>query len=114
MSVKTKVDDQIFDLIDKLPSYEDGSEEKAAVLKQLSELHKLRAEEIRLILESEKEEKEEKNKKIDRWIKGGLELIAVVGPLVLYRICFNDGLEYERDGTIGSFTVRNLIGKGKL
>ena len=54
--------------------------------------------------------------KHDNWlayVKLGIELLSVIGPLVFYGIWMRRGLKFEETGTITSSIFKGLIGKFK-
>ena len=120
--------------ITKLSSLKAGSDEKTKIIDQLSKLHKLRVEELKVEAECiEKEnqqqleldkhmfntmvadderafkEAEIKDRRKDRVINVALQVgLAVVG-WVTYDIWHRRGLRFEETGTITSPQTRNLI-----
>lgn len=52
-----------------------------------------------------------KESKIEKWLRFGGEILAVVSPLIFYGIWMVRGLAYEKTGSYTSQTFRGLIGK---
>lgn len=120
--------------ITKLSSLKAGSDEKTKIIDQLSKLHKLRVEELKVEAECiEKEnqqqlevdkymlntmvadderafkEAEIKDRRKDRAINVAVQVgLAVIG-WVTYDIWYRRGLRFEETGTITSPQTRNLI-----
>lgn len=113
--------------IESLDNYQDGTQDKAAAIDDLTTLYKLRIEEAKLeesrlaaqnaLIVSEREEQSKKAQMIqDRILQGvklGLEGISIVGGLVLYATYLSRGFKFEETGSYTSKTFLNLIGRIK-
>lgn len=55
----------------------------------------------------------EKDSKVDRYVKVGVEVAGIVLPLVAYGMWYNRGLKFEETGTFTSSMIKNLLGKFK-
>lgn len=86
-------------------------EEKSRAIENLSALHKLRIEEMKI----ETERNEQKNQSVihnlDRWIDIGVRVGLTIIPLIAYNAWYNRGLRFEETGSIGSPMVRNLTSR---
>ena len=56
-------------------------------------------------------EQQEKNQKIDRRIKYGLDAASIGLPLLFYGIWLRQGFRFEETGTYTSQTFRSLFGR---
>lgn len=126
--------------LENLNQYEFGSDERKAATNDLATLYKLRLEESKILQDSEIKEKQlaeqidrqtmefENTKTIyekdsqfrekqlseqrdDRYLRVGLEIAAIVIPLMFYRRWMKDGFKFEETGTYTSTTFRGLINK---
>lgn len=101
-----------------LSGLDTGSEDKSKAVKDLTELYKLRIEEIkaeqaqndsRIELAMKKEQA--KSQAFERWINLGVQSGLVVGGWIMYSIWYHRGLEFEETGTVRSPMTRNLLAK---
>lgn len=95
-----------------------GSQEKSKAINDLTELYKLRIEEIKL-KQAEAENAEDrtlKQKQLvsqawDRWVNVGVQIGLSTMGLIAYDIWYRRGLRFEETGTIGAPMTRNLISR---
>lgn len=71
-------------------------------LHELEVLEELRLEEMRASNEA-------KRQKFEQWVSTGLQIGAMIIPIIAYDIWYRRGLRFEEHGTIGSPMVRNLM-----
>lgn len=57
--------------------------------------------------------KELKGNNIGQYVKMGVDVLAIVAPLVLYGTYMNKGFKFEETGTFTSQTLKGLVGKFK-
>ena len=112
-----------------------SSEERSDAIRDLTALHKLRIEEIKV--EMEAEEKAERramdktqhhtdivmreaqatnqlrDQKIDRFVKLGIAAAELVLPLMFYGVWMKKGLKFEETGTFTSQTFKGLFNRFK-
>ncbi len=112
--IKSMLDDAIVKELDRLKSLDESDTDgRTQVIQDLTELHKLRMEELSAEANADDKRKQAKDSKIDRVVKIGVVVLETGVPLIFYGIWLRAGLRFERDGTISSATVRNLIGRFK-
>lgn len=63
-------------------------------------------------VEARKNETDERRN--ERLIKYGIEVLGILVPPIAYAFLFRDGLRFEKEGVVSSTFVRNLIGKAKF
>ena len=125
--VRKALDNEIIAHIKNLSQMTDGCEVKSSSIDDLSELYKLRIQEIelenqlevkRLEIEAKKLENAEQNKRQDvelksKKIENILEIVVagtkIVLPLIFYGRWMNRGLQFETSGVFKSTTFKNLI-----
>lgn len=93
-------------------------EERAARLKELTQLYELRIEEIKaehardtLAKEQEDKRAESKAHNLDRWVNVAVQVGLAVAGFVAYDIWNRRGLRFEETGTISSPMTRNLLSR---
>lgn len=98
-----------------LPS---GSQEKSKAINDLTELYKLRIEEIKLkqaeagnAEDKILKQKQLKSQAWDRWVNVGVQIGLSTMGLIAYDIWYRRGLRFEETGTIGAPMTRNLISR---
>lgn len=101
-----------------LSEMEYGSDEKSNAVKDLSELYKLRIEEVKAKqakadsrAEATAKQMQLKSQTLDRWLNLGLQAGLAVGGWVMYSIWYHKGLEFEETGTVRAPMTRNLLSK---
>lgn len=123
--IKNKIDKRIDCLIDDLDAYPIESKERSAIMDELTALHKLRVEELKMhAAERELDLKEVEmerdqvlksaqvnNQKIDNMANGAVKLAEVLLNIIAYDIWNRRGLKFEMTGTVGSLWTRNLMSK---
>ena len=121
------LEEQIKSSINNLDNHQDGSQDKASAIDDLTTLYKLRIEEAKLeesrieaqnaLIISEREEKSKKaqmnQERVLGSIKLGLEAFSIIGGIVLYATYLNRGFKFEETGSYTSKTFMNLIGRIK-
>lgn len=129
--IKELLDEVIEDELENLMDLERGSDEEAKAIKNLTDLHKLRIEEIRTdsdtedrnqrrYMDAEAHDDDERYRKnqlkadsIDRYLKFGLGILELALPLAFYGVWMRMGFEFEKEGTFTSTTFRNLFNRFK-
>lgn len=123
--IKNKIDKKIDCLIDDLDTYSVESKERSAIMDELTALHKLRVEELKMhAAERELDLKEIEmerdqvlksaqvaNQRLDNIVDGGVKLAEVLLNIIAYDIWNRRGLNFEMTGTVGSLWTRNLMSK---
>lgn len=64
-------------------------------------------------LAEDKNQSEKKDKKVERILKTGLDVMGIVVPVAFYSLWMNKGFKFEETGSYSSTTFRNLIGNFK-
>ena len=53
------------------------------------------------------------NERVVRWttliVDGGAKILAIAVPACIYVVCFQQGLDFEKEGVYKSFNVQNLV-----
>ena len=109
--IKSMLDDAIVKELDRLKSLDESDPERTQTIQDLTELHKLRMEEINAEANADDKRKQAKDSKIDRVVKICVAVLETGVPLIFYGIWLRAGLRFEKDGTISSTTVRNLLNR---
>lgn len=134
--IKQMLDEQIKTEIEGLASLQTGSEEKSKATHVVTELYKLRLDEMKIkaereehldrnelerdkhFLESQSRDDERvlkevqyKSQNLDRWINVGLITGQLLITIIAYDIWNRRGLKFEEEGTIRSPHTRNLLSK---
>lgn len=124
-NIREMLDEEIRHMIEVLSSNELGSEERRKAIDDLTYLHKLRVEEVKLEQEEVKERNDDVRKSHDndlRWgqldeqtkdrlFRIGVDVAGIVIPLVFYGVWMNRGFKFEENGTFTSTTFRGLFGR---
>lgn len=100
--VRRKLDEKIIDQFELLDYDYLRDEDRRGVIEDISKLYKLRIEESKT---------SEEDKKIDRYIRYGLELLGIVLPLCFYAKWMRIGLKFEETGTFTSQTFKGLLNR---
>ena len=134
--IKRMLDEQIKTEIEGLASLQTGSEEKSKAMHVVTELYKLRLDEMKIKAEHEEhldrnelerdkhflesqsrddervlKEAQHKSQNLDRWINVGLMTGQLLITIIAYDIWNRRGLKFEEEGTIRSPHTRNLFSK---
>lgn len=127
--IKDLLSEEIETEIEKLSSFADGSEEKNRAIKDLSVLHSLRINEIKVETERETEknrydldllsraddisnkEAQRKSDRVNLIVNIGVQVGLAIGGWIVYDIWNRRGLKFEETGTVTSPWTRNLISK---
>ena len=120
--IKDMLDGVIRERIDKMGSDESTEEEKAQAIRDVTQLHKLRIEEIKAQAEVEDkqkrfEEEQQKNArqardtKIDRIVKIAVGAVELLVPLGFYGMWMKQGFMFEEKGSFTSTTFKNLFSR---
>lgn len=95
-----------------------GSAEKSNAVKDLSELYKLRIEEVKAkqaqadsCVEAEMRQAQAKSQAFDRWLNLGVQVGLTVGGWVMYSVWYHKGLKFEETGTVRAPMTRNLLSR---
>lgn len=98
----------------KLASLEDGSQEKSSAVTDLSKLYELHLEEVKIEQAKRDEEARKKQAKWQPVVEIGKvavpAIVSIIG-LASYGRWYRVGLDYEREGVIGSTFVRGIVSK---
>lgn len=65
------------------------------------------------LIDARDKRKNEKKRQFLQYVEIALKALGVFGPLMLYSVLFNRGLEFEQTGSVRSKFFGNLIGKIK-
>lgn len=93
----------------KLANLEDGSQEKSSAVNDLTKLYELHLEEVKI--EQAKDESRSKSQTFIEIGKVVVPAVISVGGWIAYGHWFKMGLNFEREGVIGSTTFRNFFSK---
>ena len=108
-AIATLLDEEIKREFESLPSLEQGSEEHARAVEDITKLHKLRDDEYREVSENAEAYRQETERAIDRYIKLGVEIAGIILPLVFYGNWMRAGFEFESKGAFTSTTFMGLF-----
>lgn len=108
--IQVLLDKAIVRAFDTLENAATASEKEEAI-GTLTELHKLRIEELKIEREKENETSQAKVHSLDRWIGVGVQVGLAIMPLLAYNAWYNRGLRFEETGSIGSPMTRNLVSR---
>lgn len=89
-----------------LASLEDGSQEKSSAVTDLSKLYELHLEEVKI-----EQAKQAKWQPVIEIGKVAVPAIVSIIGLASYGRWYRVGLDYEREGVIGSTFVRGIVSK---
>ena len=115
---------RINEVLDELANTEFGSEEREAVIEELTKLYKLKIDETKSLLdydektqirEADERFKQEQMKEQvkDRWIRVGTAAAELMIPLIFYGIWMRRGFKFEETGAYTSTTFRGLFNRFK-
>ena len=110
-AVEMLLEEEIRRNLTDLSSFAIGSEERTAAIEDLEKLYKLRLEEKNLDAEQEEKKACDAAAVLDRRIRLGVDIGAIVLPLLFYGRWMRKGFEFEKTGTFTSVTFRNLFNK---
>lgn len=118
MNEKTKelLEEKITEELKSLSNMKMGSDEKIAVVDELTKLYKLKIEEIKTetdLKEIDIKEKQLREQVKDRYFRTGIAAAEIILPLVLYAAFMRKGFKFEETGTYTSTTFRNLLTRFK-
>lgn len=116
--IQVLLDERIVEELDALPELTD--EEKDPAIKRLSELMKMRNEEMKVHVshvESTKQRDAEceikreqlKGQSKDRWLNFVAQIGLGIAGLIAYDIWYRRGLKFEEEGSVRAPMTRNLI-----
>lgn len=108
--------------INRLSSFEPGSEEHSTAVESLAKLYKLRIEEVKNAKEAKlKEQQIDDDAEIrgsqlveetkNRYLRFGLDVAGLILPLLFYGSWMKKGFRFEETGTFTSATFRNLFSR---
>lgn len=114
------LNEEIKSQLSDLALLDTGSKEKSEAIDDLVQLYKLKIEETKTELESEKEiDERERNDQLkrdqlkeqakDRYFKFGIAAGELVIPLIFYAFWMKKGFQFETDGTYTSKTFMNFM-----
>ena len=109
--IKELLSEEIQDEIKNLSGLETGSEEKSKAINDLSKLHNLRIEELKIESENAFKEAERKDRIKERVIGVAVQVGLAIGGWIAYDIWHSRGLKFEETGTVTSPWTRNLMSK---
>lgn len=104
--VKEMLEERILEIEGFLETVDPSTEEYAKASNTLEKLYKLRIEE-------NKNDKDGKDRWINRFITLFIELVGIVLPLGFYAVWMKRGLKFEETGSFTSQTFRGLISNFK-
>lgn len=99
--VKELLEEQIQQELEAIKNPDISSEEKAGIIDNIDTLYRLKTEETRV--------EKETLKSRDSYIRLGVDVLAIVAPLVFYGVWMKRGLKYEETGSFTSQTFKGLI-----
>lgn len=122
--IKKILDDEIKLELKQLSNCVPHTEEEAAVYENLSKLIRLKTAEINAELKLENDirkqkqevriqEKQLKERIIDRYFGVGIAAAELILPLLFYGMWMRRGFEFEKTGTFTSTTFRGLFNRFK-
>ena len=121
--------EEIKNEIETLGDLKQGSEEHVAATKAIVELYKTALEDIRTDTDAEEKwnrremeirkdqrdeayrEAQDKEQRINNYIRYGIDAAAIIVPLVFYGGWMRKGINFEKEGTFTSTVFKNFIGK---
>lgn len=113
-----KIDQMLNETIEKeirnLSNLENGSQEKSSAVNDLTKLYELHLESVKIEQAKNDETIRNKQGKSQMLIEIGKVVVPAVisvGGWIAYGHWFKTGLNFEREGVIGSSTFRNLFSK---
>lgn len=109
MEIKKMLEDEIEREFTAISYLEDGSDAQSKMIENLNTMYKLNIEEKKIEQESKFKKDEIQSQKIDRYIKIGASGVAFFGTIISYNYWFKEGLRFEKDGTICSSFVKDLM-----
>lgn len=125
--IVNRIEAEIGTLLDELKNLDPTTEEYKGIVATINRLYETvnKEKEIgikqdTILLDADKNVedrnvrlKENKSVTLLNGLKTGVELAAVVVPVVFYGVWMQKGFEFEKEGTITSNTFKGLIGKFK-
>lgn len=125
--IVNRIEVEIGTLLDELKNLDPTTEEYKGIVTTINRLYETvnKEKEIgikqdTILLDADKNVedrnvrlKENKSVTLLNGLKTGVELAAVVVPVVFYGVWMQKGFEFEKEGTITSNTFKGLIGKFK-
>lgn len=107
--------------LDKMPA---NSDNRGNMVKEIDTFYKLKIEEIKTAGEIDQKDDELKGEatlkqdqlkeqRIDRYVKMGVDIGAIVLPLAFYAVWMGIGFKFEETGTFTSNVFRNLYSRFK-
>lgn len=116
--IQTKMDEVIYDNLEKIGDSSMSEEEKKKVIDNLSELHKMRIEEEKMkqakdnaIKEQESKREQLKGQFINTLITSGVTILTAVGGWKMYSVWQRREQHFELHGTPANAMFRNLLSK---
>ncbi len=110
--------DSILDTFEAMKTLKPGTEAHTAAVNAVTKLYQTGLEDIKQDNESEemmdrleREVKNQKDQKLDRYIRYGIDILGITLPMVFYATWMRRGFEFEREGTYTSNTFKNLFNK---
>lgn len=108
--IQRLLDETIEKEIQTISAMKEG-EEKSDAITNLTQLHKMRVEEIKAEQGKYVQETQAKTQNLDRWINIGVQVGLAVSSLIAYNAWYNRGLRFEETGSITSPMTRNLLSR---
>ena len=116
--IRMTLDEVIAQTIESIRTLPPGSEERAAAIKELKELHEARIEEMKIEQSRKERLRDERSRidqrqfqKFDSVLKAGTQAGLMIGSWLVYDGWFRRGLLFETKNTVGSPWTRNLINR---
>lgn len=136
--IRYLLDETIETELQNLKNFKGDGKERSAAIDDIVALYKLHIDEVktevdteekreRRVMERTRQENERANQgleetfkqrqlkeqAIDRYVKVGIAAAELIAPLIFYAVWMRRGFEFEKEGTFGSTTFRNLFNRFK-
>ena len=112
--VERLLDEEIrsrFDRLHKSISPASDNDGRDIQIKELEALYRLRIDEKRVNAENAANEAAHKAEATDRRFKLGVDIAAILIPVLSYSVWLTKGFEFEKSGSFTSMTFKNLFNK---
>ena len=111
--LRQKLEKEISDSLDEIANLGIGTEEYKKALHNFSELHNLKLEEDKLLVDKQDKCEQINGNSLDRKIRIGIVAAELLVPIIFYSIWMKRGFEFEKEGTYTSTTFRGLFNRFK-
>lgn len=109
--VQVLLDEVIERDIQRLSTCDVGSEERTKTIEELTELHKMRIEEVKAVAAKADKQEQSKAQNLDRWINFGAQVGLTVGGWIMFSLWQSKEQRFELTGTPTSPIFRGLLSK---